>query len=61
MAIEKAAWAASCSLSSARWSSCCTDEPRPDRQESQAMGHALEGTLNAFQIAFEGRLTPADN
>jgi len=38
-----------------------TDEPRPDRQGPQAVDHALEGPLNAFQIAFEGRLTPANS
>lgn len=37
------------------------DEPGPDRQGPQEVDHALEGALNAFQIAFEGRLTPNNN
>lgn len=33
----------------------------PDREGPQAVDHALEDLLNAFQIAFEGCLTPSNN
>jgi putative transposase len=37
------------------------DEPGPDGEGPQAVDHALEAPLNAFQIAFEGRLNPSNN
>ena len=37
------------------------DEPRPDRHRPPPLDHPLESPLNAFEITFEGRLTPAND